>query len=475
MARPTQRLLNPWIDATERRESLWRRLTPPQLFVGSFASLIVLCWAGLMALPGLYAGDRLGWIDALFTATSAVCITGLIVVDTATFFTPLGQAFLLVFIQLGGIGMIAFTTLIIIGLGRRLSIRHERITQAAADVAPHVNRERLARDVVIFTVAFEAVGAGLLYAFWVPSLGWSGAIWPAVFHSVSAFCNAGFSTFSDSLMGAQAAPGILATVMALVVAGSLGFLTMEEVMHWRRARRAANTAVRLSIHTRLVLVTTAALIVLGWAAFVVFEWRGVLAHLSAMDRLVNALFMSITPRTAGFNTVDYTATTESSNFFSIILMFVGGSPGSMAGGIKTTALALLALLAWSRFRGREIVDVAGRSIPAETIQRAVGLTLSAFALVTAAIFMFTFTEAHQRIAEGTDFFLGHMFEAVSAFNTVGLSMGITPTLTDTGKIVTTLLMFMGRVGPLTFAAALALSAHRTRVYYRYAREDVVVG
>ncbi|HEU5173332.1 MAG TPA: potassium transporter TrkG [Gemmatimonadaceae bacterium] len=469
-----------WLElggrATRTGLGRWRRLTAPQLFVVSFAALVAVGTLALRLLPGLYTGARLGWLDALFTATSAACVTGLVVVDTATHFTFAGQAVLLLLIQLGGLGMITFTTVIILTLGRRISLRAEALTHGtAADVAPDLDVSRLGRDVFRFTFGFEAVGALLLYMFWIPDHGWSGAIWPAVFHSVSAFCNAGFSVFSDSMIGQQRAPAVLLTVMGLIVVGGLGFLTLEEFAQWRRVL-PLKRRFRLSIHSRLVLLTTAVLIAGGWVAFAAFEWHNTLAGLPVAHRIVNALFLSVTPRTAGFNSIDYGAATESTNFLTIILMFIGGSPGSTAGGIKTTTFILIGLLALSRMRGSEIVNAWQRSVPEETIQRAVGLTIIAFTVITAGIFALTWTEsAAGPGAAGGGSFLSHMFEAASAFNTVGLSMNVTPTLSGTGRVLMALLMFIGRVGPLTFAAALALRRDRSAYSYRYANEDVVVG
>jgi trk system potassium uptake protein TrkH len=453
--------------------SFWRQLTPPQLFVASFLALIVIGTIGLMTLPGLYTGEPLGWTDAFFTAASAVCVTGLIAVDTATYFTMRGQALVLVLIQLGGVGMITFTTLIILALGRRLSLRHELIVSPGAERAPNVRIETLAVSVVRFTLTFEIAGAVLLYSIWAPRMGWIDAIWPAVFHAISAFCNAGFSVFTDSLMGYQSSPALLLVIMVLIIAGGIGFLTIAEAMRWRQSK-GGGFRFRLSLQSRLVLVTSGILILTGWVAFAVFEWNNTLTHLPEGLRFINALFMSVTARTAGFNNIDYGVATDSTNFLTIILMFIGGSPGSTAGGVKTTTIALLAILAWSRFRGREVSSAWGRTIPEETIQRAVGLAVTAFVLVTAGIFIYTYTE-HTGVQSGHARFFTMMFEAVSAFNTVGLSMGATPTLSVAGKWLTIVLMFVGRVGPLSFAAALALAAHRRRERFRYAYEDVVVG
>ncbi len=461
-----------WNMGATRRDSLWRRLSPPQLLVGSFLLLIVLGTFALQLLPGIYAGEPLSWINALFTVTSAVCVTGLIVVDTATFFTPFGQGVILVFIQLGGLGIIGFTTVLLVALGRRLSLRHEELATSLSDVAPQVDYRRLLRNVLLFTLLIEAAGAVALYLCWIPRLGWVGAVWPAVFHSISAFCNAGFSTFSDSLMGFQQAPLTQGIIMALIIVGGIGFLTLEEMeLEYKRGRRF-----RVSLHSKLVLATTAVLIVGGWILFSWFEWRVTFRDLPGWARVLNGLFVSVTARTAGFNTIDYGQAADSTNFLTMILMFIGGSPGSTAGGVKTTAAALIAIQAWSRVRGREVSSIWGRSIPLETNQRAVGLFVMASALITLSIFVLSFVEAPAELSgQLPRGFLAYAFEAFSAFNTVGLSMGVTAELSTSGKWTIIVLMFTGRVGLLTFAASLARRAYEPAGGFRYAYEDVIVG
>lgn len=476
---PTQRYgrLPGWITGPE----WWRRATPPQLFVGSFLGLIAFGTAGLLMLPGLYTGPRLGFVDALFTATSAVCVTGLVVVDTGTYFTVAGQAFLLLLIQLGGLGFITLTTLIILALGRRLSLRQERVAGAGAELSPAVNVRGLTRDIVRFTLLLEAAGAILLYVSWAPGMGATAAIWPAVFHAVSAFCNAGFSVFADSLTDTRLQVVPMFTVMALIVIGGLGFLTMEELYLRRRSRRRLHRRItdelvpRLSLHSRLVLVTTALLIGTGAVFFTFYEWHLTFAEMPAWARPLNGLFMAVTARTAGFHTVDYHAAADGTGFLTILLMFIGGSPGSMAGGVKTTTVAVIGLLALSRLRGSTRTSAFGRTVPEETVQRAVGLFVVTFGIVTVAIFLFTTTEIGAVPHHGVQGeFLRLMFEAVSAFSTVGLSMGMTDELTTAGRVLTSLLMYLGRVGPLTFAAAIALRRDR-RGDFRYAHEDVVIG
>jgi len=463
--------------AWHRLRTRARRLsTPPRLLAGSFLLLIAAGTLGLRTLPGLYSGDRLGWLDSLFTATSAVCVTGLIVVDTATYFTPAGQAYLLLLIQLGGLGILTLTSLVILALGGRPSLRHEAAASAGVDVAPQVDFRRLSRRIVSFTILFEIAGTLLLFAVWAPRFGPGKALWHAGFHSVSAFCNAGFSTFSDSLVGLSRDSWTLLVISGLVVVGGLGFLTMEEVDLWRRARRSSGVRrFRVSLHSRLVLSVTGILLLGGWIFFALFEWRNTLAGMPPPARVVNALFMSVTARTAGFNSVDYAQTAEASSFLTILLMAVGGSPGSTAGGLKTTTFALIALLAWSRWRGRRATSLWSRTIPEETTQRCVGLCVFAFSLMTVAIFVYTVTEIGVTGPAADGGFIHYMFETVSAFNTVGLSMGVTGDLSAPGRVLTILLMYLGRIGPLSFAAAIALHDDGRARRFRFARENVVIG
>lgn len=449
-------------------------LTAPRIFVGSFLALILLGTLALETIPGLYKGEGLSWLDAIFTSTSAVCVTGLIVCDTATYFTRAGQAVILVLVQLGGLGIITFSTVIILALGRRISLSQEELYSTSSDVTPRIDYRGLAKNVVLFTLFFEGAGTALLYLLWRPALG-GPALWHALFQSVSAFCNAGFSTFSDSLIGLRGRTAGLGVVMALVVVGGIGFLVINELALRIRAF-ARREPYRLSLNTRLVLAVTIILIGGGGALFAFFEWRTALGDLSTAPRVANALFMSVTPRTAGFNTIDYATASDSSILLTMILMFVGGSPGSTAGGVKTTTAALIGLLAWSRLRGRGVTSLWSRSIPEETVQRAVGLTVIACGVLALAVFTYTTTEVGRVVhvsMEGR--FVRYVFEAISAFNTVGLSMGATEALSEPGRVLTVLLMFLGRVGPLTFAAAIALRRPTARSEFRYAYEDVVVG
>jgi trk system potassium uptake protein len=453
----------------------WHELSPPATLALSFALLIAEGTAGMLLIPGLHAGERLSFVDALFTMTSAVCVTGLIVVDTATAFTRLGQLWIIAHVQLGGIGLITLTTLVIGAMGQRLSLRSEMVVAGPVDFTHRLDVRTLVLAVTRFMLAVELAGMFALFALFAPRLGVVEGAWHAVFHAISAFCNAGFSTFSESLAPFATQPAVIVVVSVLVILGGFGYLALEEAVHWWRARGSAARR-RLSVHTFAALVTTVTLLGAGTVLYALFEWNGVLVEFRPLDRLVNAWFMSVTSRTAGFNTIPYSDVSNSSAFLTILLMLVGGSPGSAAGGVKTTAVAVLVALAVGRMRGREHIQIHDRTIPKGTIERTVSLTLIAFAAVTAAMFLLEILESHgqTRHAQRADF-LPTFFEVVSAFGTVGLSMGVTPDLSPAAKVLVVLMMFLGRIGPLAFFAAISLRARTDVRGVRTAQEDLIVG
>jgi trk system potassium uptake protein TrkH len=453
-----------------RTLSFWRRLTGPQLLAGSFLLLIALGTVLLLVLPGLYTGERLGFIDALFMATSAVCVTGLAVVDVATYFTPWGQVVYLFLVQLGGIGILSITTVVILWLGGRITLRSEA-TLGTTELGPAIETGRLFRAILRYALVIEAVGALALWMAWSRELGFAGALWPAIFHAVSAFCNAGFSNLEGGLIAYHDHPFILIVIMLLIVLGGIGFLVLEEVFGSARQGRRG-----LSLHARLALLTTAVLIAGGALLFGLFEWHFALETEPWYRRIVQAFFLSVTPRTAGFVSLDYNGLTTASLFLTIILMMIGGSPGSTAGGLKTTTVAVLIALAIARVRGETVTHAFRHTIPEATIQRAIGLVVMVVAFLSAAILVLQITELggtpHQAIGGS---FLELTVEAVSAYNTVGLSMGITPFITWGGKLILAVLMYVGRVGPLTFAASMMVAAQQVRPRIRYSTEDVIIG
>ncbi len=445
-------------------------LSAPRLLVGSFAALIAAGTAGFLVLPGLWIGERASFVDALFMATSAVCVTGLSVLDVSSRMTFLGQLWLLALIQLGGIGIVTLAALAAAALGRRMSLEAEEVAAGPTALMPEGGPRALVRSVVRATLAIEAVGAALLWFCWRDTLGNAGAVWPAVFHAISAFCNAGFSTFRDNLAGSVGDLPVLAVIALLIIAGGLGFLVFEDLQ-----ARPRGTRRRVTLHTRLVLITTAVLIVGATPLYLFFEWNHTLAGHGLVASVANAAFMAVTPRTAGFNAVDYEQISNPSLVLTLALMWIGGSPGSTAGGVKTTTAALLALLFVARLRGRDVVSFANRSVPDATVQRAVGLAVGAILLLFAFVFALLFTEIPgENIVADRESFVHLVFEAQSALGTVGLSMNKTADLSPPGRLLIVLLMFLGRVGPLAALEAMARRSRRKQPY-RLGREDVLVG
>jgi trk system potassium uptake protein TrkH len=469
-------LIHPWSlygqKGIERERERWGRgLTSPRVAALSFASLVALGTLGLLIGPGFYTGPRLGFIDALFTATSAVCVTGLVVVDTGTAFTLLGQAWIAALIQAGGLGILTFTTAFALAAGKRTRLAVEGAAGVETLPMGPATRRSLIGSVIGATLAIEGIGAVGLWLAWKEDLGPLSAVWHAVFHAISAFCNAGFSTFSDSLVGYRRSPGTLGLIMVLVVLGGIGFVVLEDLR--RRLERGGRH--RLTLHSTLALAVTAVLLLLSWVMFTVFEWGHQLRDLGIADSLVNGAFMAVTPRTAGFNTVDYGSASNPSVFLTMLLMIVGGSPGSTAGGIKTVSLGVLMLVLLSRIRGEARVSAFGRTLPRETIQRSVGLVVGGVMLLALAVFLLLVTEVPAGGPESRSEFIMLVFEAASAFGTVGLTMGATSTLSALGKLIVLLLMYIGRIGPLVLVAAMTPSSASVRRSFRFGEEDVMIG
>ncbi len=450
----------------------------------SFVVLIAIGTLGLMLIPGLQVGTKLSFIDSLFTMTSASCITGLTVTDISVQFTRLGQAWILLFVQLGGFGVLTLSTMLIGVLGKRLSLRSEMLAMAPTRRDDHTEVWQIALKVARFTIVVELIGMVVLFALWFPRFDADDAAWHATFHAISAYCNAGFSTFSDSLMSFRESPSTLIVVSLLVIIGGFGFLTFEELLRWSRTLRTRRDGVRirmsgthrLSSHTWVVVVTTLVLLFGGWLLFAIFEWPDALGTMSLDEKLANSWFMSVTARSSGFNSIDYTGIGNDSATLTMMLMFVGGSPGSTAGGIKTSTFAVLVALALSRMRGLRYVGVKDRAIPERTIQASVAIILLSMVVLLAAFFVFSAIESHGSSTNATrQQFLPVAFETVSAFTTTGLSMNLTPTLATGSKLVIVPLMFIGRVGLLSFFAAVTLRRGHPPSFQRPAQEDIIVG
>ncbi len=422
----------------------------------------------LLTFPGASAsGESAPVLTALFTSTSAVCVTGLIVVDTPTYWSTFGQWVILLLIQIGGLGIMSLSASAALVIGRSFGAGSRGLFEEAYEETAKRDITRLLQFIVGFTFATEIIGALVLGLHWSRHMPLLSALYHGLFHSVSAFCNAGFSTFSDNLVGWVSDPIVGFAVTLLVILGGIGFTVgmsllgllrhpFHPVLWWRRERT----------HTKVVLSATAVLIVTGTLAYFFFEYESSLAGLPLGSKLLAAYFQSVTTRTAGFNTVDLGATAPITASIVIVLMFIGGSPGGTAGGIKTTTLAILILSLRSLLRGRRDVEVFGRRIPDETLLKAVSLTLLGGTLLGVGAMGLFLVEANKN-------YLDLLFESVSAFGTVGLSRGITPTLTPMGQLIIISLMFVGRTGPLTLAFAVGKTGART--FYRYPDGRVLVG
>lgn len=441
---------------------------PLRLLVGSFLVLIAVGTL-LLKLPAATPADQpIGWIDALFTATSAACVTGLAVRDTGTGFTPFGQVVILLLIQLGGLGIMTFSLFVLALFRGRVSLAQRTILEQTVAGSLGQNLWPLLRLIFAFTFGTEGLGALLLFLRWAPEMGAGKAAWSAVFHSISAFCNAGFGLRPDSLTAWRGDPWVVLTVSALIVLGGLGFFTVWEI------RRSRGLRSRLSVHSRLALAVSAVLIVLGTVAFWLLETRRAFAGMTWSEQLLAAFFQSVTTRTAGFNSVDIGVLSPGTLFLMILLMFAGGSPGSCAGGIKTTTLGVLVVATVTRLRGHGNVNVFNRTLAPQTVRNALSIALGGAFVVTTAVFALVLLQAPGGpLAEERAVFLDYLFETVSALGTVGLSTGVTADLSPASRLLVSLLMFMGRLGPLTIATSLATGG--TEDDWRYPEEEVMVG
>jgi trk system potassium uptake protein TrkH len=450
-----------------------RNLSPAQALVFYYATAILL-GTGLLATPWAAHGEPLSLLDALFTATSAQCVTGLIVVDTGSKLTLFGQGVVLILIQIGGLGIMTFSVYLFIYLKVGVSARGRWIINETLMHTPVHSWRELIRGIFLMTLAIEAAGALLLAFAFVPELGFRQGLYSAVFHSISAFCNAGFSLFDDSLIGFRANPLVNMTVMALIILGGIGFLVIRELWQVGMVRgKKRSKKPKLSLHTKIVLVASSFLIVYGAVLIGWLERGNSLAGLPLMEGCWTALFQSVTARTAGFNTIDLNAFRAPTVFLVIFLMFVGASPGSAGGGVKTTSMALFFAIFYNRLKGNQHTSLFRRTIPDEAITKALALVLLAIILIALALFGLMIVQSPDLAHENVREFLGYAFEAFSAFGTVGLSLGATANLNSAGKLIIILLMFVGRVGLLTMAFAIA---GRTRRFApRYAEENIMIG
>jgi len=445
----------------------FQKMNPAMIII--YAYLIAdLLGTLLLSLPVSSTGGPVSLIDAFFTATSALCVTGLAVVDVGTTYTVFGKSVIMTLIEIGGLGVMTFSVLFFLFLGRGFSTRGRWIINESFTATPVRHVTGLLKSIVLFTVVVETIGASLLFLEWRREMAAPSALFAGVFHSVSAFCNAGFALFDTSFVRYRGSILLNAVICSLIVLGGIGFPVIHEfISRVGTIRTVARRA--WSLHTRSVLATTLILILSGAALVFVLERNNQIAGLSLKDKILASFFQSITARTAGFNTLDIGSLTVATLFILIILMFVGASPGSCGGGIKTTSLVVLVAILNDRIRGKHSASIFKRTIPDETVSKALSIFILAVITVTVGIVLLLITQP----APPRESFLTYVFEAVSAFGTVGLSMGITPALTVVGKLIIIMIMLLGRVGLLT--VAYVVTSRRVVAPYRYAEEKIMIG
>lgn len=442
------------------------KLTYTQVIVLSFFCLI-LTGAFILCLPiSSRTHEWTPFMNALFTSTSASCVTGLVVADTYAHWSVFGQVIILCLIQIGGLGVMTCISLIALLLKRRISLGERRLIMQAAG-SLHINGiAKLLRRIIKGTLIVEGAGAVILAFVFIPRMGFLPGIWNAVFHSVSAFCNAGFDLMgkygqysSLTTSGLQFNPAVILTIAALIVIGGIGFIVWTDIAKYKFNFK------KYEVHSRIALVTTAALLVGGTVLFFIFENDHALKGFTFGQKLLSSVFQSVTPRTAGFNSIDEAAMSESGKILTTVLMFIGGSPGSTAGGIKTTTFAVLFLSALAAARGHGGVTVFKRKLDDNTIVQASAIfTVYASCLFVAVLIICAF-EPYS--------FTQVLFEAVSAIGTVGLTLGITPTLCSASKLILILLMFTGRVGGLSLM--LVLAERRRNVQITRPTTQILIG
>ncbi len=459
-------LINVFIQFKEfNKILLGLKITPSQLLVGGFF-LIITLGSLLLSLPHA-ATQKTSFIDALFMSTSATCVTGLITVQPATHFTWLGQWIILGLIQIGGLGIMTLSAFMALLLMGRFGIEGRKIMTEATEIKGQHQLYFLLKEIIAFTLIMEAIGTAVFtWRFYPLFNNFTKALYFGLFHSISGFNNAGFSLFSDSLIRFQKDPYILITMSLLIIAGGIGFLVIADFLNYMTANKKSHRIRHLSPQTKLVLTLTTALVLGGTALIFFTENAGEFSKLSLPYQLLNAFFMAVTPRTAGFNTVDIGLLSPATLLTVMMLMVVGGGSGSTAGGIKVNTLGVLMALLKTTVLVRNKAVVFERTIPVFTIHKAIAVTFFAALLTT---FGTLFILIHDNFP-----FVQTLFEVVSAFNTVGLSMGITSQLSNFAKVIMIIMMYLGRIGPISFVVALA-KKEKEEVRIDYPEENIVVG
>ncbi|MCQ4924801.1 TrkH family potassium uptake protein [Tissierella carlieri] len=436
------------------------KLNPPRVLALGFGSLILI-GAILLNLPvATKNGESIGFINALFTSASAVCVTGLVVVNTGEFWSLFGQVVIILLIQMGGLGFMTMATIGALAIGKKITLKERLIIKEQLNQETMSGLVKLTKYAVLSTFAIEGIGAILLSTRFIPIYGLVRGIWFSIFHSVSAFCNAGFDITGNSIVPFVGDFVINMTISGLIILGGLGFSVYIDISRNKCFKR-------LHLHSKLVLTITGILLTVGMIVFLLTEFNNpyTLGELNTGEKLISSFFQSVVPRTAGFNSVNIGALYDTTVFFIIILMFIGGSPGSTAGGIKTTTFGTLILTTIGVIKGNKDIVAYRKRIAEEVINRSLAIATVGMILILSVSFVLTVTEPAN--------FLDVLFETTSAFATVGLTRGLTPNLTDFGKVMIILTMYIGRVGPLTMAYVFARRSKAGN--FRYSEGNIMVG
>lgn len=435
------------------------KLNEVQVLAIGFA-LVILIGGSILSLPICSAdGNYTGFLDSLFTSTSAVCVTGLVTVDTGTHWNNFGKVVIMLLIETGGLGFMSITIFIAILLGKKITLKDRLIMQEAMNTFNIQGLVKMVQYVLAFTLSVQICGAILLATQFIPQFGWKTGVFFSIFHSVSAFCNAGFDLFGNyaSLVSYSSNAVVLLTISGLIIIGGLGFTVSLEIFNYRKNRR-------FSTHSKMVICITLVLIIFGAIFILLVEYRNAetLANMNFRDKVLNAFFASVTPRTAGFNSISTDGMTMAGKLMTIILMFIGGASGSTAGGLKVTTFGVLAFTLISSLKGREDTEAFGRKFSKETVYKAFTLLSIAMLLVITVTIILTITEPDK-------LFINLLYEATSAFGTVGLTAGVTQSIGSISKVVLIITMYLGRVGALTVILALINKKKKNGIKYPEAK------
>lgn len=425
---------------------------------------VILVGALILTLPiSTTSGERTNFLDALFTATSAVCVTGLIVVDTGTYWNMFGQTVIMILIEIGGLGFMSFTTLIAIILGKKITLRERLILQDAMNTFNIQGLVKMVKYVLVFTVTVQFFGTLLFSTQFIPEYGLGRGLFYSIFHSISAFCNAGFDIFGNfsSLTYYNSNAVVILVASALIIIGGLGFTVLSELYSKKSLKK-------VSIHSKMVILMTTVLVLGGTLLMFLFENNNVntIANMSFFDKIMNSFFASVTPRTAGFNSISTNGMTTAGQFLTIILMFIGGSPGSTAGGIKTTTIGILIVTIICVIQGKEDAEVFKKRFSKGLVYKAFTLIFIGVSLVIVVTMLLSYTEKEVS-------FIALFYETVSAFGTAGLTLGLTSKLSSVGKVLIMIMMYLGRVGPLT--VVLSITRKKINLGIKYPEGKILIG